>query len=257
MKTKGIAQIRIIGILLIGGLAIGLWQLLLAPRFTEPLEVGTRTEEALTLLAGLEQQIDALEERASRLGEVQARADELAILLPPTAEVPQLVLFINQAAARAGLSASQVLTVRTDALTPQVVATSTSTASAADTEAAQDVEDTDTADSTAPAPVAGEAPYVMPVTVTAIGSWRELMAFVLELQRAERALLVKNVDIKIEAVDGAQFELTVQAEGLVVRALGSAPALPSGITPLTQPSASPTPSGAPTPSPTPSGTPAG
>lgn len=250
MKTRSLRRLRIVGILMLGALAIGLWQFLLAPRFTEPGRIAAQTEAALAQKTTLDEELAVLVNRAAALDEAEEEADALSALLPPTAETPQLTTYINEIAARAGMNASQIQLIQTGDLVQPEQPTAPPAEGENSSQADQSAADAATAagegaaaaGDTANAGSVSSAPFTMSVLISATGTWEQLMTFVTELQNAKRALVINSFDIALqysEAGPGGGFTLSVDATAFVVRSIGAVPIAPTA--PTAEPDTTPTP----------------
>ena len=204
-----------------------------------------------------------LKKQFANMGLLQSQLDQLATSVPTDASVPSFLAEINGLTAASG--ATLVNLTVSDAAVYVAPVTTPATTTAASTDATPTPTPTPT-DSAATTPAAsGAAPVavgptsrlvVVPVRVTAGGSYASVMAFAAALQSGPRLLLVSDLSLTQSQTDGT---FTVIIDGSVYAlppAGGTVTATPA---PEPTPTKTPAPSTTPTPSSTvsakPSGTP--
>jgi Tfp pilus assembly protein PilO len=232
--------ITILGSLILVCLAAAAWLLVLAPRVDQPAEIQSQSESIRDQASNLERQIIQLEALSEELPARVARFEDLKDNFPRTADVPDLLDQIRDAADESGVSVQALETSAPVLVVPATEAegAATGTEGAAATPApAPPVDAAAVPGSADPAagvgvPVAGAGEgtlATMPMSVTVSGSYDDLSVFLLRAERLPRAWLIDTLQATAAQEAGQEITLTASGSMFVLDTTGIA--VPSGVSP--------------------------
>ncbi|MEJ5915746.1 hypothetical protein [Pseudokineococcus sp. 1T1Z-3] len=205
-------------------LAAATWLLLVSPRLDEAASLREQTASTATSNAALQTQVRQLE---LQLGDVPTTRAEVAALrqqVPPEADLPGLLRQMSALAERAGAQLTGVTPTEATATPAEATATPAATTDPAATDGTQEAQtDGGEAASDEPADAATATPTaaastgpvveVVPVTITAEGSFLQVQELLRLLQtEMPRALLVRAVTLT--GGDGGTLQMSLTAEVL-------------------------------------------
>lgn len=167
------------------------WFLLVGPATSALGEVRTKADAAAALNTSMTGELRRLEEQRDGLREIQAEADELAVMFPPTADQPGFFATVTRAATRAGIGPKAITTLSPTAPVARTTGTPTTPE--------------DRAAALAAAQVA-----VQTVTITVEASYAQAHDLLRNLERMDRSLLMVSVAVN---GDPAAGQLVVSITG--------------------------------------------
>lgn len=224
-KLKQWVALTVVGAL--GIMALG-WFMLVSPKRSEAADLRSQTASQLSANALLQTQIEVLKAKASELPKEQATLAAIAAKIPTGPELPTLVRSLSDAAATSGV---QLVSITPGTPVPVVpVAPAAAPANGQTTPPAAPG-----AAPAAPGP-AGQLANV-PVSVSIVGDYFEVAAFVAALETLPRAFRVNDLTLAPgvsptatdkdpkAATDGSSLTTTVN--GFVFMAAGVPAAAPA------------------------------
>ena len=236
-KLKQWVVLSLVGAL--GIMAVG-WFLLVSPKRSEAAELRIQTASQLSANALLQTQIDVLKSQATELPKEQATLADIAAKIPAGPELPHLVRSLSDAAATAGVQLVSITPGTPAPVVPVAPAAAPATGETAPQPAA---------------PAAGPAGQLanVPVSVSIVGDYFEVAAFIAALETLPRAFRVNDLTLApgvsptstdqdpSAATDGSSLTTTIN--GFVFMAAGVTPAAPAPA-PAADPAAAAAPSAA-------------
>ena len=230
--NRSLRRMRIMGILALGAMGILLWQFVLSPRFTEPQTIQAEVTSTLNEKANLDEEGAVLINRSRLLDAAINEANLLNCLMPSTASEPELATAVTDAAVKAGMSTGQITVLTTSSLTEVADTTKTAAAPATtpapNTTAAPADPNNVKVDTNAAKPAATLKLYQMSVSIQAVGTADQLVAFVNNLYTAKRAIAVDNItlvpDVSHSGTATGLYSLTLAGRAFVVQNIGNPPA---------------------------------
>lgn len=176
----------IAGILIIAVAALLSWFFVLSPRLTEASRLDQQAIDLETANLGLLNTYNRSLELAQQAPESAAQAQELFAAMPQQADLPGVLEKVTQAAVDAGIPAGAVETINTTIPTPLAAEEQSTT---------------------------GVALAQLQIAVTAKGTKAQALAFLDNLQRLDRVLLVTSSRLAEEPVQGNREQWAMQVTG--------------------------------------------
>lgn len=188
------------------------WMFVVSPKKAEAAELRSQAESEESLHATLQQQITMLKEDEKRLPEFEARLAEIAQEMPGEPAIPSLIRELIAAADKANVDLRDVSPGSPEevVVAPPTMPTTPTTPSTGTTPGAPAADGSATgapatgaatpgaATTGAPAaPAPTESLTRIPLSITVVGTYDELKAFLLNVEELRRALLVRGLDISI------------------------------------------------------------
>lgn len=223
---------RIFGILALGAMTILLWQFVLSPRFLEPQNIQAQVTSTLNEKAQLDEEGAVLINRSRLLEAAINEANLLNVLMPSTASEPELASAIVEIAAKAGMSSGQITVITTSSLSevvdPDAPAAAAPAPAPADPAAPAADPNNPTVDTTQQPKAKGLTLYQMNVSIQAVGTSEQLIAFTNGLYAAKRAIAVDHVtltpDMNQSGTTTGLYSLSLEGRAFVVQSIGTPPA---------------------------------
>jgi len=174
----------VVGVLSLALMSAGIWFLALSPRLSEATRLDQQAVDLETANLGLLNTYNRSLELAREVPQAAAAAQELFEAMPREADLPRVLEQVTEAAVDAGMDPKDVQTINATVPTPVVDPTA----------------------SGAP----GVALAQLQVTVTALGSRDQALAFLDSLQALERELLITSTRLTEAPVQEAKDQWSVQ-----------------------------------------------
>jgi Tfp pilus assembly protein PilO len=232
--NKSLKRTRILGIAFII-LFVGItWVFLLGPRLSEPQRLQQVAEEALAQKLALEAQVATLERRERFLGEAERAASELESRFPWQPDVPDLIQQVQDAAGRAGMAPSQVVSVIPGK--PVFDGISVPGGGASDSQASQSPESEGAGNQGGEGGAAALPPVaIMDVAISAFGTYEQMSEFLRQLRLSNRVIVVQKVALRASSreIGVAQYEVTIGAHAVLLPQPPSLPGQTSDAAPTT------------------------
>lgn len=221
-KSTSVRVALAVSLIAVVGVALLAWFLVLSPRLSEASTLQQQAEQLQTANLSLRNQYNQAADQAQEAPEAAAQAQVLFATMPQEAELPEVIEQIITAATDAGISPRDIQTINTTIPEP------IGTGGAADP--------------------SGIRLAQLILSITAIGTTEQSLAFMDNLQGLDRALLVTSTqlaaaaeqdgtrsrDRKTVQVGGSMFvlqsqlpDLVATVEGLIAEAQGEAAAQPT------------------------------
>jgi Tfp pilus assembly protein PilO len=176
----------VVGVLVLALAAVLSWLLVLSPRLSEADRLDQQAVDLETANLGLLNTFNRSLELAQQAPQSAAQAQELFAAMPQQADLAGVLEQVTQAAVDAGIPAGAVETINTTIPTPLVTE-----------------EDADT----------GVALAQLQIAITAKGTQRQALAFLDNLQRLDRVMLVTSSRLIEEPVQGEREQWAMQVTG--------------------------------------------
>jgi Tfp pilus assembly protein PilO len=227
-KLKQWIALTLVGAL--GIMAVG-WFLLVSPKRSEAADLRSQTASQLSANALLETQIEVLKAQATELPKEQATLADIAAKIPTGPELPTLVRALSDAAATANVQLVSITPGTPVPVVPVAPAAAPANGETAPQPAAP-----------ATAPAAGPAGQLanVPISVSIVGDYFEVAAFVAALETLPRSFRVNDLTLTPGVSPTATDEdpaagsdgssLTTTVNGFVFMAAGVTPAAPAPAT---------------------------
>lgn len=229
--NKSLRRMRIMGILALGAMTILLWQFVLSPRFTEPQLIQAQVNSTLNEKANLDEEGAVLINRSRLLDAAINEASLLNVLMPSTASEPELANTVSETAAKAGMSSGQITVLTTSSLTEVVDSTAAAPAPEATPAAGATAAPADPnnvkVDVNAVKPSAALKLYQMTVSISAVGTIDQLIAFTNGLYSAKRSIAIDSVtltpDVGQSGKTSGLYTVSIEGRAFVVQNIGNPP----------------------------------
>lgn len=232
--NKSLRRMRIFGILALGAMTILLWQFILSPRFIEPQTIQAQVTATLNEKAQLDEEGAVLINRSRLLEAAINEANLLNVLMPSTASEPELASAIVEIASKAGMSSGQITVITTSSLSevvdPNAAAAPTADPAAPPADPAAPPADPNniTVDTSTQQTAKSLVLYQMNVSIQAVGTSTQLIAFTNGLYNAKRAIAVDHVtltpDMNQSGSTTGLYSLSLEGRAFVVQSIGNPPA---------------------------------
>jgi Tfp pilus assembly protein PilO len=197
MKRRPTTTTKILGGVVMLGIAAAGWALVLSPQTSELADVRGQIEATREQNHTLQQKLSKLEAQRKALPATRATAGALATLFPPTAAQPNLFKAVTAAAVQAGIPQNDVTELTAEAPLP-------GTAGSADTaQLPGESTDTDLAAQT--------------VKITVQGNYQQILRLTENLEEQSRAYLVSSLELGVGADQGI-YTATVTGQMFVMPA---------------------------------------
>ncbi|MHB1212395.1 MAG: hypothetical protein ACYC0W_09060, partial [Candidatus Nanopelagicales bacterium] len=171
----------VVGILALAGLAAVAWFLVLSPRLAAAAEIAAQVEQVDFSTAQMQNRYRQAVDQARTATAAAAQAQALFETMPQEAELPEVLIQVIDAAARAGIDADQISVINTSV--PRAIMGDPALATDPQTPAGVAARDL------------GVALAQLDLDVTATGSRDSLMRFLDNVQGLDRAMLITSTGL--------------------------------------------------------------
>lgn len=189
MRGNRVRNAVLIGLGILAVLTAVVWLFVLAPRLATAGEIEAQADDLANTNLALRGEYNQRLALARQAPQAAKDAVDLFTRMPTTAELPKVLTQITRAAARAGIAAGDVTTLRTGL--PVAI----------DAPAAPGVE--------------GARLAQLPVEISATGTRPQVLRFLENLQQLDRAVLVASTDIASE--DPARHTLSISGSLFILQ----------------------------------------
>ncbi len=207
MKRQASARLWVGGTVVVAVLLLAAaWLLLVSPVLAGAAEDSAQSVQQRDQNDLLQIEITKLTEQSTHLAEYQAELATLRLQMPTTGDGASISRELQSLATTAGVTIVSVAPSVPEAFVPPATATTTATTDSAAAETATDgtgeVASTDAPAAATPAGVSGL--YVIPITLTSVGSYDSSVAFLRAVQtQASRLYLVSSINALTQDDEGA------------------------------------------------------